>query len=38
MEARKLENLLKKVEAVKPEYLKDLQWLTEQRDRGAFIG
>ena len=37
-EARKLENLFKKVEAVKPEYLQDLEWLMEQRDKGAFIG
>ena len=36
-ESRKLENLLKQVEATAPDYLKDLQWLTEQRDRGAFI-
>ncbi|OGO39290.1 MAG: hypothetical protein A2W35_08855 [Chloroflexi bacterium RBG_16_57_11] len=36
-EARQLPNLLKKVEHTKPEYLKDLQWLVEQRDRGAFI-
>ena len=36
-EAGKLENLFKKVEEKKPEYLKDLQWLTEQRDNGAFI-
>jgi hypothetical protein len=36
-EARKLENLLKRVEEVKPEYLADLQWLEEQRSRGAFI-
>jgi hypothetical protein len=36
-QARKLENLFKKVEQVKPEYLKDLQWLAEQRDKGAFI-
>ena len=36
-QARKLENLMKKVEQVKPEHLKDLQWLTEQRDKGAFI-
>jgi len=36
-EARRYENLLKKVEEKKPEYLKDLQWLAEQRDRGAFI-
>ena len=36
-EARKLENLLKKVEANQSEHLKDLHWLIEQRDRGAFI-
>lgn len=36
-QARKLENLLKKVEQVEPEHLKELQWLTEQRDKGAFI-
>ena len=36
-EARKLNNLLKKVEAVQPDHLKDLQWLIEQRDKGAFV-
>ncbi len=36
-EARKMENLLKKVEATKPEFLKDLEWLSEQRDREVFI-
>ncbi len=36
-EARKLPNLLKKVEERSPAYLKDLQWLTEQRDAGKFI-
>ncbi|MGD8405240.1 MAG: hypothetical protein PVJ21_16370 [Anaerolineales bacterium] len=36
-EARKYENLLKKVREVRPEYIKDLEWLAEQRDRGAFI-
>ena len=36
-EARKLENLLAKVKEIKPEYLKDLKWLEEQRDAGAFI-
>jgi hypothetical protein len=35
--ARQLPNLLKKVEALKPEYLDDLHWLEEQRDNGAFI-
>lgn len=37
-EACQMPNLLKQVEATKPEYLRDLQWLMEQRDRGAFIG
>ncbi len=36
-EARQLPNLLKKVEASKAEYLADLEWLSEQRDKGAFI-
>jgi hypothetical protein len=36
-EARKYENLLKKVQEKKPEYVKDLEWLAEQRDEGAFI-
>ncbi len=36
-EARKMENLLAKVKETNPEYLKDLEWLTEQRDQGAFI-
>ncbi len=36
-EARKLENLFKKVEQVKPEYIQDLRWLMEQREKGAFI-
>lgn len=35
-EARKLPNLLKKVEARAPAYLKDLQWLMEQREAGKF--
>ena len=35
--ARQLPALLKKVEATKPEYLADLKWLEEQRERGAFI-
>jgi hypothetical protein len=30
--------LLQKVEATCPQYLKDLQWLDEQRARNAFIG
>lgn len=36
-QAGKLETLLKKVEATKPEYLKDLEWLRQQRDKSAFI-
>jgi len=36
-ESRKLENLFKQVEAKAPEYIKDLNWLIEQRDKGAFI-
>jgi hypothetical protein len=36
-QAGKLENLLKKVKATKPEYLDDLKWLEKQRDSSAFI-
>ena len=36
-ESRKMENLFKQVEARAPEYIKDLNWLIEQRDRAAFI-
>jgi len=36
-QAARLNVLLSKVEEINPEYLKDLQWLMEQRDRGAFI-
>src|SRR5512138_573900 len=35
--ARELPALLERVKAVRPEYLADLEWLREQRDRGAFI-
>ncbi|MBN2147332.1 MAG: hypothetical protein JW726_08080 [Anaerolineales bacterium] len=35
--ARQMPALLKKVEEKNPAYLKDLRWLEEQRDRGAFI-
>ena len=35
--ARQLPALLNKVEQIHPEYLADLQWLQEQRDRGVFI-
>ncbi len=36
-ESRKLENLLKHVEAKAPDYIKDLTWLMAQRDKHAFI-
>ena len=36
-QARRLENLLQRVEQKNPKYLADLQWLDEQRARGAFI-
>ena len=36
-EARKLPNLMKRLEAVNSPYIADLEWLIEQRDSGAFI-
>ena len=36
-QARKLENLLRRVAETRPDYLADLEWLIEQRDRRAFI-
>jgi len=36
-EARQLENLFAKINERKPEYLKDLDWLREQRDANQFI-
>ncbi len=36
IESRRLPNLLKKVEAGNPNYIKDLEWLIKQRDRGVF--
>jgi hypothetical protein len=36
-QARKMENLFKIVEERNPDALKDLKWLIEQRDNGAFI-
>ncbi|MBS7643194.1 hypothetical protein KEJ26_01175 [Candidatus Bathyarchaeota archaeon] len=36
-EARKLENLIARLDAKNSPYAKDLEWLMEQRDRGAFI-
>jgi hypothetical protein len=35
--ARKLENLLALVKKTNPSHLEDLEWLEEQRDKGAFI-
>ena len=37
LEAGRLPALLDRVRAAHPEYLADLDWLTEQRDRGAFV-
>ena len=36
-EARKLDNLFARLKEDKSPYLKDLEWLTEQRESGAFI-
>jgi hypothetical protein len=36
-QAGQLDNLLLKVESAKPEFLADLKWLEQQRDRKAFI-
>ncbi len=36
-QARAMPALLEKIKAKKPEYLEDLAWLEEQRQRGAFI-
>jgi len=36
-EARKLENLYAKVREKKPEFIKDLDWLQEQREANKFI-
>ncbi len=36
-EARKLPNLLTRLKETKSPYLKDIEWLIEQQDRGAFI-
>ena len=36
-ESRKLDNLLKQVQTRAPDYIKDINWLIEQRDRKAFI-
>ncbi len=36
-EAGHIENLLSRLEAVRSPFVEDLAWLTEQRDKGAFI-
>jgi hypothetical protein len=36
-QARMLPTLLKRVETINPEYLKDLEWLETQRDNSVFI-
>ena len=36
-EARKPENLMARVREKNPDHIKDLEWLSEQRKRGAFI-
>ncbi len=36
-ESRKMENLFKQVQAKAPDYIKDLNWLIEQRDSGRFV-
>ena len=36
-EARKLENIMPRLEKINPNYIKDLEWLIKQRDSGAFI-
>jgi len=36
-EARRLDNLLARLREIHSPYLADLEWLSEQRDRGAFI-
>ena len=36
-EAGKLDNVLAKMDAQNSPHLKDIQWLMEQRDNGAFI-
>lgn len=36
-DSRKLENLFRKIESRAPEYIQDLNWLIQQRDRHAFV-
>ncbi len=35
--SRKMDNLFKQVEMRAPQYIKDLEWLIEQRDAGRFV-
>ncbi len=35
--AQKLSNLLKRLRGMKSPYLKDLEWLTAERDKGSFV-
>jgi len=35
--ARQMDNLIEQLKKVKPEYIKDLDWLSKQRDQNAFI-
>jgi hypothetical protein len=37
VESRQLPNLIKRVKAANPDYLKDLEWLIKKRDKDAFI-
>jgi len=37
-QASQLPSLLEKVRVIQPQYIEDLRWLEEQRERGAFIG
>ena len=37
MEARRLENIMARLGSKNPHYVKDLEWLIKQRDKGAFI-
>jgi len=36
-DARRIDNLLAKLEKVNPSYVKDIEWLIEQRDKGTYI-
>ena len=36
-EARKFENLMARLKQIDSPYVADLDWLTEQRDKGAFV-